>query len=191
MHPARFLVGRPVLQRRELAGHGTAGLALSVCLALSCQGAPTQGTPEPSSAIPATVVGGLTVHEVGQTATTAFYSMRVLHVTTCTVEPHLQPPAGVRRLGVEVAIEATTETKVPVNPFYALISDRNGERFEATLAGCAPVLAAAQISQGESARGWISFDVPQEMLGARLSYAPAVIGAGRPEVVFALDPGSR
>jgi Domain of unknown function (DUF4352) len=129
-----------------------------------------------------------TIFEVGQTATNAFYSMRVLHVTTCSVEPHLQPPEGVRRLGVEVQIDARSAAKVPVNPFYALVSDRNGERFEATLAGCAPVLAAAQISQGESARGWISFDVPQGMAGARLSYAPAVLGGGRPEVIFALEP---
>jgi hypothetical protein len=88
---------------------------------------------------------------------------------------------------VEVQIDATTSAKVPVNPFYALISDRNGERYEATLAGCAPVLAAAQISQGESARGWISFDVPEGISGARLSYAPAVLGGGRPEVTFALE----
>lgn len=155
----------------------------------ACNRSGDGGNPAQSEQAAAELVGaGPAIHEVGQTANTAFYSLRVLHVTTCSVEPHLQPPAGVRRLGVEVLIEAKGESKVPVNPFYALVSDRNGERYEATLAGCTPVLEAAQISKGESARGWISFDVPEGMAGARLSYAPAILGGSKPEVLFTLEP---
>jgi hypothetical protein len=135
------------------------------------------------------VVGaGPVVHQPGQLASNSFFELSVHGVKTCSVEPHLQPPAGVKRLGVEVTITARSDVQVPANPFYALVLTPQGNRFEATLAGCQPVLTATRLGNGDSARGWISFDLPESLSQARFSYAPALLGAGKPELVFAIEP---
>ncbi len=127
------------------------------------------------------------IYRIGETAANEVFQVRVLGVKTCTVEAHFQPPPGVRKLGVEVEISALSEAEVPVNPFYALIVDREGDRFEPTLAGCRPVLEAKRIQAQQSVRGWISFDVPEDLREGRFRYAPVVLGVGEKQLEFALD----
>jgi hypothetical protein len=124
------------------------------------------------------------VHQVGQLANNGYFELSVQGVQACSVEPHLQPPTSVKRVGVQVLLRGVGQEAIPANPFYATIIGPAGERFEATLAGCQPVLAAQQLAERQSATGWISFDVPQTLSQAQFSYAPALIGANKPELVF-------
>jgi hypothetical protein len=142
---------------------------------------------EPSGA---TQVVGATdsVYQVGQRATNGVFELTVKGVKTCGVEPHFQPPLGVQKLGVEIELRGLTDAQVPANPFYALIVDAGGQRFEASLSGCKPVLAARRLQHGESITGWVSFDVPESLESARFRYEPVVIGAGNPSLTFEIDP---
>ncbi|HEX2735908.1 MAG TPA: DUF4352 domain-containing protein [Polyangiaceae bacterium] len=161
-----------------------------VAIATLCACQRNTSTDATSLGAPQASVAGLTArtYRLGETATTPFYRLTIRRVTTCTVDPPFKPAEGVKRIGIDVTIEGVSDSEVPVNPFYALVADRGGQRYEATLAGCKPVLAATRVARGQTESGWISFDVPAEIEGAEVSYAPAVLGAGKPEVVFALEP---
>ena len=126
-------------------------------------------------------------HEIGQTASNGVFQLRVLGVQACNVEAHFEPPTGIRKLGIHVEIQALSEAEVPINPFYAMVVDAEGRRFEPTLAGCQPVLEARRVTEGQTARGWVSFDVPEDLRGGRFQYAPVVMGVGKKELEFALD----
>jgi hypothetical protein len=133
-------------------------------------------------------VQGLTLtHELGETAHSPHFNLRVESTKRCIVEPHFKPPAGVEKLGVLVHITGNSEAQVPVNPFYALLINGQGERFEATLLGCKPQLVAQQVTRGQEASGWVTFDVPEASQGLRFVYAPVVIGAERKELTFHLE----
>jgi hypothetical protein len=126
------------------------------------------------------------VHELGATASARDYTLRVLNVQDCRVAPHFAPPAGLKKLGVEVEIGGASQREVPVNPFYASLADASGERYEATLSGCSPALPAGRVVDGQSRRGWLSFDVPVSVGRLELSYEPMVLGVGREQLRFDL-----
>lgn len=91
-------------------------------------------------------------------------------------------------MAVEVELSATGKLEVPSNPFYATLVDQEGNRFESTLAGCPPLLTAARLSKGQSARGWITFDIPESAVVHSLVYQPAVIGVAPPKAELLLTP---
>lgn len=142
-----------------------------------------------TTSMPATVVGaGNELHDVGETAAARDYRLKVLNVKACTVAPPFAPAPGIEKVGVEIELLGVTERQVPVNPFYAQLENSKGTRFEATLAGCQPGLEAQQITQGQTVRGWISFDLPaQHRRELTFTYSPVVIGVGREEVRFSLE----
>jgi hypothetical protein len=156
--------------------------------ALSCQ---TKAEPTSQDLLaPGGSVVGLTpaVHPVGATANARDYTLRVHNVRECAVEAHFRPPAGIKRLGVEVEMGGTSVREVPFNPFYATLVTPEGERYEPTLAGCQPGVRASRVRDGQTGRGWLSFDVPATASRLTLSYNPVVIGVGQEELLFELAP---
>ena len=127
------------------------------------------------------------VYEIGETAGSRHFSLTVKNLRVCAPEPHLQPPAGVTTLGVQVEIIGNSALEVPANVFYAHLITETGTRFESTLAGCKPVLSARRLGQGDSARGWISFHVPDKYRRFEFLYQPVVIGATRQQTKFRLE----
>lgn len=141
-----------------------------------------------STAPPRVVSGSHPAAEPGREAVTAHYAMSVKSSRACTVEPHLAPPKGVKKFSVEVEIRALGEAEVPANPFYATLATIEGEHFESTLAGCRPLLTAQRITKPTSARGWVTFDIPEAAQPASLIYRPIIIGAGSEKVELLLGP---
>jgi hypothetical protein len=167
--------------RPLLAG---AALAISVTTAFAaCE----KSKPEESQAGGAALVGAeQSVYPLGSLGSARDYSLKVLAVQDCQVEPHFAPPTGVRKLGVEVEVSGLSTRDVPVNPFYARVVAPSGERYESTLAGCRPALRAGRVHDGERVRGWLTFDVPVGIDRLELSYEPVVLGVGREELRFDL-----
>lgn len=158
-------------------------------LLLACERSAEERGASPSDSTRARVLGAAsTAVPIGQFAETSYFRMRVHEQGPCLVEDYLKPAKGLRRLGVEVTLEATGAQGVPANPFYATLETREGNRFESTLAGCRPVLEAEQLQPGQSTRGWLSFDVPESEVPAQLRYEPLVLGAGRQTVLLSLEP---
>jgi hypothetical protein len=142
-----------------------------------------------AGADPAPVVGSPgaePVYAVGAPGDARDYRMTVLGKRPCKVEPHFSPRAGNMKLGVEVEIEGRTEREVPVSAFYALLSDDAGNLYRPTLAGCSPALPAERVREGESIKGFITFELPDQARGLKLSYEPFVVGAGQQRLTFSL-----
>lgn len=162
-------------------------LVSAACTALSCRNE-RHGTTDDSSPTPAVLSAGLAPVRFGEEAKTPYFRARVVNWKPCAIEAHLQPPPGIRKVAVEIELTATGPLEVPSNPFYALLSDKDGRLFESTLAGCPPLLEAARLRAGQSARGWISFDIPEGSVPQALVYQPAVIGVTAPKVELLLSP---
>jgi len=142
-----------------------------------------------AGADPAPVVGSPgaePAHAVGAPGDARDYRMTVLGTKPCKVEIHFSPSAGNVKLGVEVEIEGRTEREVPVSAFYASLSDDAGNMYRPTLAGCAPALPADRVREGETIKGFITFELPDAARGLRLSYEPFVVGAGQQRLTFSL-----
>lgn len=137
---------------------------------------------------PAQVLTTQERYALGETAATPHFTLKLSQLKPCSVEPHFSPPRGVRKLGLLLELSGSSSVEVPVNPFYALLHNSDGDRFEATLIGCTPQLRAGRLSKGQSASGWVTFDIPDDDASPlRFSYSPVMIGAGRQEVSFQLD----
>lgn len=143
-----------------------------------------QGLDQPA----ALVTAGLAPVRFGELAKTPYFEVRALNRKPCAVEAHLSPPPGLRKVAVEIELRAVGNLEVPSNPFYALLTDRDGKHFESTLAGCSPILPATRLATGETARGWVTFDLPETSVPHALVYQPAVIGVAPPRAELLLNP---
>jgi hypothetical protein len=126
------------------------------------------------------------LHKLGETAQGGDYKLTVVTVKECNVKYYFKPKKGNIKLGAEVIIEGTADRQVPVNPFYAKLTDAEGYTYASTFAGCEPDLKSRQVGKGEQSRGWVSFEIPEKSTGLKLSYAPFVIGRGKQEIKFDL-----
>jgi len=121
-----------------------------------------------------------------RSAATAHYIVRVLDVETCRTTGSASPADTTRRIGVDLSIEPTTDLQVPANPYYARLLDEHHQVHEATLGGCGAPLAPALPRRGQSARGYVVFDVPRSSRQLTLLYAPELVDAPKEEASIAL-----
>jgi len=141
----------------------------------------TPPTPEPRS-----LALSAAAYAIGERAESRDYAMTLVAVTTCEVEPHFRPARGRIKLGLEVLIEASGPREVPANPFLATLRDAQARDYQADIAGCTPTLRASRLAQKDTARGYITFEVPSDAIGLTMTYAPFVVGVGLEELTFAL-----
>ncbi len=122
----------------------------------------------------------------GEWGTKEDYRMRVVAVRECEVESYFAPREGHLKLGVEVELSGASDKDVPSNPLHASLVDSEGQRYEATLAGCRPSLSPLRIKRGESARGFITFELPKTATGLVLRYEPFIVGRADTTLAFEL-----
>lgn len=91
------------------------------------------------------------------------------------------------RIGVEVDVQGASPSEVPVNVFYATVTDAAGERYPATLVGCEPALPALIVTRDAKAHGFITFEVPALARKLELRYAPQVVGRDAEVLRFAIN----
>ena len=139
---------------------------------------------DPSTATPA--FDSTKVFKVGETAKAPDFSMSIENVKECKVPYYFKPKKGNIKLGVEVQIEGSADKDVPVNPFYAKVTDGDGYSYTSTFGGCDPELKSVRINKGEKARGWITFEVPEAAKSLKLTYNPFIISTVKQEVKFDL-----
>lgn len=94
----------------------------------------------------------------------------------CDKSQTLSPAEGFERISVPLRIEGRSQRVVPVNALAFHLEDRDGRRFPATLAGCAPSLPHAQLQEGEVLEGEIAFDIPTRDAPWQLVFHPFLIG---------------
>ena len=140
----------------------------------------------PSSLVLAAPQDGKRFRAVGETARARDYTLVVKNVKECTVEEYFKAKKGNLKLGVQVLIQGTGDREVPVNPFYAKLTDSEGYPYNSTFGGCSPELQAVRIKKGDQAQGWITFELSQKATGLKLEFAPFVLGTGKQTVRFDL-----
>jgi len=166
--PRNSWVARRVgVLRHSLSGPLCAGVLISA--SLGCNGTKRQSDSDQRQAEQRSVA-------MGQEAANAYFTVRVLNTKVCTAGPRWPSPPGLKKISVELELQARSATEVPANPFYATLIDDKGRRFESTMAGCSPVLEGTTLSNGAIARGWVTFDVPESAIGQTVLYQPALVG---------------
>jgi hypothetical protein len=125
-------------------------------------------------------------HSVGVVARAADYSLSVLRVQECEVKLYFLPKEGNIKLGVELSIENLSDEDLPVNSFYAKVSDSDGTEYASTFGGCKPEFINWRIGSGVKTGGWIMFEIPATVHGLTLTYNPVIIGKRAQPLVFDL-----
>lgn len=124
--------------------------------------------------------------ELGRQISTDLYRMTVDAIRRCPATAFEQPRKGHVWLGVEVRLEALTDTPVPANPFYGRLTDADGHKYRARFDGCKPALSHRPLDRGETARGLMTFEIREHASGLVLRYDPRVPGRQHQEVRFDL-----
>jgi hypothetical protein len=167
----------------EIFWKTTTRLAFSALVVLGCE--QVEPSSEASTVDPPVVGGPANPVAIGAVAVAEDYEMSVEGVRDCALPPPFEARKGHKKVAVEVVIEGKSAREVPVNPFYASVESAEGA-FEATLAGCKPMLRPERVTRGKKARGIITFEVPNSARRLRLTYAPTIIGSGREDLRFDL-----
>jgi hypothetical protein len=100
------------------------------------------------------------------------FAVRILGVRSCPPLPHETPSPEIGRLGVEVEVEATGTEPIAANLFYGVLEDEQHDSYRARFGACRPYLAGPPLSAGETARGFVDFEVPAQATGLAFLYAP-------------------
>jgi hypothetical protein len=174
-----------------LTGALLVGAALLACKSKKSSPTPTT-TPTAETTTTATdtpttpAFDSTKIYKVGEKAQAPDFSMSIENVKECKVPYYFKAKKGNIKLGVEVELEGSADKDVPVNPFYAKITDGDGYSYTSTFGGCTPDLKSVRINKGEKARGWITFEVPDKAKGLKLTYNPFIISTVKQEVKFDL-----
>jgi hypothetical protein len=150
-------------------------LALCCC---ACRTASSSGD-EPAATAERTARADATIP-------TPHYQIRASLPQECAApEPALES-AATRRIGIEIALQPTGDVQVPADPYYARLVDTHHNVYEATLGGCGAPLAPTLPARGQTAHGWIVFELPRTARAATLLYAPELVGASKTELAIEL-----
>jgi hypothetical protein len=159
-------------------------MTLSLSLACRSREAPLvdAAAAPPAPAITPATPSPLALHRVGEWVRATHYEIRVSAPEDCTKAARGTPADPTRRVGVEVTLVRVGDVAVPANPYYARLVDSAGNAYEATLGGCGAGLEPTLPARGETAHGYIVFDVPRSAEGFTFAYAPDVLGGPAEEI---------
>lgn len=124
--------------------------------------------------------------KLGIWAQAANYRMRATTVKNCVPKPWMRLEKGRQRLGIEVEIAGQGPPRVPANPHYARLTARGGGVYRSVFGGCDPDLRHKPLGTGETARGWITFELPEDSRDLLLSYSPYLVDGGKQTLEFDL-----
>lgn len=128
---------------------------------------------------------------IGELAQAPSYAMRIHGAKACPPPSWQRARAGFTRVGFDVEITGKTKARVAANPFYARLSDQEGKAYRPVFGGCEPDLRHAPLGSGESARGFVTFEVPDTAGRLSLRYQPQLSGAPEPlEFELGTSPAS-
>lgn len=151
-------------------------------LSCACRSAnPSGGEPAPTTGLSAsTARAEATIH-------TPYYRLRASLPVDCPAPQPAQRSSTTRRIGIELALEPTSQVQVPADPYYARLVDAEHDVYEATLGGCGSALAPTLPARGQTARGFVVFELPRAARPVTLLYAPELVGASKTELAIDLS----
>lgn len=82
-----------------------------------------------------------------------------------SVNDYSKAKDGNEFLAVEVLAENTGLERAPYNPMYFMVKDDQGYEYNTAMSAPEPSLKSGDLARGESARGWVAFEVPKTASG--------------------------
>lgn len=153
-------------------------LALCCCACRSAN--PSGSEPAPHEPAPGVARAEATIR-------TPYYEIRASLPEECSPPQPALGSTTTHRIGIELAIQPTSDVQVPADPYYARLVDAQRNVYEATLGGCGAALAPSLPARGQTARGWIVFELPRSARPVTLLYAPELVGVSKVELAIALE----
>jgi hypothetical protein len=77
-----------------------------------------------------------------------------------------------RWVSIDVSIKNTGTKPIGYNPFYFKLKSADNREYTATIGGVDPALKSGDHQPGEASRGWVTFEVPEGMALATVTYDP-------------------
>lgn len=168
---------------RICAARFIAAALLAPALVLGCQ-QPDAGVAAP---VPERQTGSVGLEgRLGVSVNTEHYAILASAFEPCGTG-RAEPRGRTQRVGVELSLRRTGPVQVPANPYYATLVGPDRDVHEATLGGCGAPLAPALPAPGQSAQGWVVFEVPRGGQGFTLVYDPELVEVPEREVTIALE----
>jgi len=120
--------------------------------------------------------------KVGETAEADNYRLTLISVAECKAKGYTtRPKKGNVYLGAEVLVESKADRTLFVSPVHGKVVDADGITINHKFvykSSCQPKLAAStRLEKGEKAKGFLTFEVPKEAKGLKLSYTPGLYKA--------------
>jgi Domain of unknown function (DUF4352) len=94
-----------------------------------------------------------------------------------------KPKAGMRWVAFDVTVQNTGTQSLSYNPFYFKLKGTDNREYTLAFGGNEPSLNSGDHAPGEATRGWVTFEVPEALALATLTYDPTF---GKSRVVFDL-----
>lgn len=104
-------------------------------------------------------------------------------LTALTVEDPTTPGMfyeaedGKKLVAVEIILGNISGNPLSVNPLYATLVDTEGFIYQPELAGREDQILTITLSSGEKAKGWIAFEVPENVTLSSIKYAIELFGS--------------
>lgn len=120
--------------------------------------------------------------KVGETAEAENYKLTLLSVAECKPKGYTtRPKKGNIYLGAEVLVESKADRTLFVSPVHGKLVDADGITINHKFvyrSSCEPKLdASTRLEKGEKAKGFMTFEVPKDAKGLKLSYTPGLYKA--------------
>jgi hypothetical protein len=89
--------------------------------------------------------------------------------------PIYSPKEYCRLVGVEVVLRNVSgSAALAVNPLFAFLVDQNGFVSAAEIGGMDGQIDSIDLAEGEKAKGWVSFTLPEDAVPAYMKYQTAL-----------------
>lgn len=128
------------------------------------------------------VIGGLVVVAVcgcvGLLVLGGGLELTVLAVENPPAPEFLPTKPGNVYLAVQARVRNVDREEAPYNPVYFRVKDGSAFEYSATLSVKDPAFLFGTLARGQSAAGWVTFEVPAGARGFVLTYEPLVILGG-------------
>ena len=110
---------------------------------------------------------------VGQKVEAGGVALTVNNVSTArSIEEFWEADAGFHFLVVDVTLQTTTRESAPYNLWYFRLKDSQGFEYAITMLAPKPQLQWGDLGRGETVRGNVAFEIPENSRGLVLSYEP-------------------
>lgn len=117
---------------------------------------------------------------MGELAQAPSYSLRVYSAKACQPASWQRSKPGFTRIGFDLEITGKSAARVAANAFYARLKDQEGKAYRPVFGGCEPDLRHAPLAAGQTARGFVTFEVPDTAGQLSLRYQPQLSGPPEP-----------